>query len=104
MSSEFEHFGEGTCRHADQQWGFFGRDRFIPVDDLMDRVVNIGTKDGLVFEHATVAGFTASRGILTLTGGICGSVYGDKQGEPNDAANVLMHDIARGYLHPEDVS
>lgn len=71
------------------------------VADLVGKTVNIGDKDGGVWEGVTVTAFSEGTGFLTLEGGQFGSVM-----SPDDEARLLEHatslsayDIARGYIH-----
>jgi len=71
-----------------------------PMTELIGKVVNVGTKDGLVYDGATVAGFTED-GFLTLEGGRKGFPWSPERGvtEMTGSESVHCHDIARGYVH-----
>ena len=82
-------------------WGCHGRDGIILMDDLVGKTVNVGTKDGLVYDGAVVAGFTPD-GSLILRDGRKGLPWrGTEITEMDGSESVHCHDIARGYIHPE---
>jgi hypothetical protein len=68
---------------------------------LVGKTVNIGDKDGGVYEGVTVSSFDESRGVLYLEGGMCGSAFGSEDElRPLDGLVPLhVHDVARGYVH-----
>jgi hypothetical protein len=75
---------------------------FALVSSLVGKTVNIGDKDGYVWDSVTVTRFDERRGFLTLEGGRHGSAF-----HPEDEAwpleglhSLSVHDIARGYIHP----
>jgi hypothetical protein len=86
-------------RHG-EGWLLDGIDGPFPVTSLVGEVVNIGTKDGLVYESATVLEVTDD-GSLTLTGGQYGSPYWEgREPVPLDREQpVWLYDVARGYVH-----
>lgn len=96
-------FGWG---HKLQAWVTWTADDVIPLRALAGRTVNIGTKDGMVYEGATVTGFDALAGVLVIEGGMCGR----PRFEPGEAESldgpdkVRADDIARGYIHPASTS
>lgn len=72
-----------------------------PMTELVGKTVNVGTKDGLVYDAATVAAFTDD-GFLTLEGGRKGFPWrGSEITGMTGLESVHCHDIARGYIHPE---
>jgi len=83
-------------------WGFYGGGDFFPMNDLEGHVVNVGTKDGLVYDGATAVRFTAD-GALVLEGGRKGFPWSPERGvtEMTGPESVHCHDIARGYVHPD---
>lgn len=82
-------------------WGCHGRDGIILMADLVGKTVNVGTKDGLVYDGATAVSFTED-GVLVLDGGRKGSPWRDSDVTPMTGPEpVHCYDIARGYVHPE---
>jgi hypothetical protein len=79
----------------------YTRDDVVPLAALVGRVVNLGSKNGLVYEGVTVAEFDQNRGELVLEGGASGVLYRDTEAIPLDRqARIYAHDVARGYIHP----
>jgi len=73
-----------------------------PVASLVGRTVNIGTKDGLVYDSVKVAAFDERSGVLTLEGGSTGSRWNDDDPvEMTGPDQVSVYDVARGYVHRE---
>jgi hypothetical protein len=88
--------------HSQGAWGFYTNDLpggYLAASDLPGKTVNIGTKDGEVFDTTTVTGFNDRTGVLTLTGGQTGAAYRDGPPVPLVIATVWINDIARGYVH-----
>jgi hypothetical protein len=87
-----------------QEWGYYvarADSDFLRIRDLTGKVVNVGTKDGLVYEAVTVVSF--ADGVLTIDGGRKGFPWSPERGvtEMTGPEAVHCHDIARGYVHPE---
>jgi hypothetical protein len=75
----------------------------VPASSLVGRVLNIGDKDGGVYEGVTLTAFDEQTGYLILEGGISGSVFRPEEARPLERPERLWaHDIARGYVHRED--
>jgi hypothetical protein len=86
--------------HRRGRWYFHSRgNNPIYVETLVGKTVNIGTKDGMVFDSARVTAFDDRQGILTITGGLNQSYSGEPV--PTGTERVWVHDIARGYIHGE---
>ncbi len=83
----------------EKAWGFDTRQGFIPAEDLVGRTVNIGTKDGLVLDSATVTSFIASEGVLVLHGGQSAHPFLGDEPRPHTVTRLPVHEIARGYVH-----
>lgn len=96
-----EHFSEGRLNSANHQWGFHAATRFILAEEIVGRVVNIGTKDGLVLDSVTVHEFDPGTGIMIFRGGTKGWPHEDREPVPNEVARIYLPDVARGYLHSE---
>lgn len=72
----------------------------LHVSDLVGKTVNIGDKDGGVWDAVTVTEFDETTGYLTLEGGQLGSAFGRAEPRPLERAHALWaHDVARGYIH-----
>jgi hypothetical protein len=70
------------------------------VSSLVGQVVNIGDKDGGVYEGVTVTAFDERRGYLTLEGGACGSWLRPEDARPLEGqVSLHVHDVARGYIN-----
>lgn len=81
-------------RTGDDEWAA------VPVSSLVGQVVNLGDKDGHVYEGATVTAFDEERGYLTLAGGMHGSPYRPGSIAPLEAPEqVWVHDVARGFIN-----
>lgn len=71
----------------------------VPVSSLVGQVVNIGDKDGGVYEGVTVTAFDEARGYLTLEGGVHGSCLLPDEARPLEhLLSLHVHDVARGFL------
>lgn len=95
-------FSEGLYSSTQQAWGFHASDgTYLRADSLVGQVVNIGTKDGLVYEAVRVTGFREERlgSVLTVAGGLRGSAYGGGEPRPVASDDIDLWDIARGYVH-----
>jgi hypothetical protein len=91
----------GGGHHGSSGWGFHTRTAYLPAGGLVGKTVNIGSKDGPVYEACTVTAFDPATGILTLAGGRAGNPWTpDVPPEPVTTAQISLYDIARGYLHP----
>ncbi len=92
-------FTQGDHR-GQRGWGFLTGDGHLPAAGLIGQIVNIGTKDGLVYDTCTVTAFDSRQGVLTVTGGRTGSPWAG--GEPTPLGGedqVQLWDIACGYIH-----
>lgn len=75
-----------------------------PVASLVGRTVNIGDKNGGVWDAVTVTAFDERTGHLTLEGGRCGVPGHLEDAWPLDKPMRLwVHDVARGYIHGGEV-
>jgi hypothetical protein len=75
----------------------------VPVSSLVGKVLNVGDKDGGVYEGVTLTAFDERAGYLTLEGGVTGSAYRLEEPVPLDRPEQLWaHDVARGYVHREE--
>lgn len=71
------------------------------LSSLVGRVVNIGDKDGGVYEEVTVTGLDERTGDLAVTGGGFGQRFRDSEASPFEGTRTIApHDIARGFTHP----
>src|SRR3984957_11285742 len=85
----------------DGTWIYWSGDGPHPMTELAGKTVNVGTKDGLVYDGAVVAGFTPD-GYLILRGGRKGLPWrGTEITEMDGSESVHCHDIARGYVHAD---
>lgn len=91
-------FYQGEQRRG--RWSFYSRGNaeLIYAGDLVGRIVNMSTRNGMVYDSARVVAFDGSRGILHVDGGVRQSVS-DVQPVPTRAAEVCVEDIARGFIH-----
>jgi hypothetical protein len=89
-------FYQGDFRRG--KWTLHTRDAVLLASALVGCTVNIGTKDGVVFDSALVTSFNERNGILTVEGGLQ-QAYSDPQPRPTGTAEVSVHDVARGYIH-----
>lgn len=72
----------------------------VLVSSLVGKTVNIGDKDGGVYEGVTVTAFDERTGHLTLEGGVMGSAYRPEEARPLERPERLWaYDVARGYVH-----
>ena len=100
---------ERTCfsyvDYCSGEWRLITREGVkYPLAALVGLVVNIGTKDGLVYEGTRVTALDERAGRLTVEGGPCGRPFfepgeADPVDEPEE---VPAWDIARGFVHPRD--
>ncbi|MCW2929885.1 MAG: hypothetical protein JWM19_847 [Actinomycetia bacterium] len=88
-------FYQGDLRRAG--WSFESGGQLLAAADIVGQVVNIGTKDGLVYDSARVTALDERRGVLTVEGGQHAGLAGDPR--PTGTAEVMVYDIARGYVH-----
>jgi len=93
--------------HSDRTGGWVtelrtsGRWAVVPVSALVGKTVNIGDKDGGVYEGVTLTAFDEQTGYLTLEGGISGSCFRPEEAKPlQRPERLLAHDVARGFVHP----
>jgi hypothetical protein len=97
----------GHIWHSDRQGGWVTELRApsgdwdtVPVSSLVGRVLNIGDKNGGVYEGVTLTAFDERTGYLTLEGGATGSAYRLEEPSPLERPERLWaHDVARGYVH-----
>jgi hypothetical protein len=84
-----------------QDWGYLVGEIFHPMSDLIGTVVNIGTKDGVVYDTALVVAFRDA-GMLVLDGGRKRFPLSPERGVASmeGPEDVHCNDIARGYVHP----
>jgi hypothetical protein len=75
-----------------------------PVSSLVGKTVNIGDKDGGVWDAVTVTAFDETRGFLTLEGGRYGSAFRSaEEARPLEGLHSLSaYDVARGYIHGDE--
>lgn len=72
----------------------------LPLSELEGKTVNIGDKNGGVYEGVTVAGFDGR--MLMVEGGGYGTIFGSRKAEPFEGRRgIYAHDIARGYVHAD---
>jgi hypothetical protein len=92
------HGGWVTERRTNGQWGV------VLVSSLVGSTVNLGTKDGLVYDSARVTAFDEREGSLTLEGGSTGNPWreDDLPVQMTEPDYVWVHDVARGYVHRGD--
>lgn len=71
----------------------------VPVTDLVGERVNVGDKDGGVYEGVTVAAFDEKTGHLVLEGGVTGSALRPEEARPlEEPLRLWAHDVARGRI------
>jgi hypothetical protein len=96
-------FSRGDLRLG--QWSFwapgYGDEDLLPAARLVGKVVNIGTKDGIVYDAVTVTAFDDRKGILTVEGGQRGSAIRGGAEPLAGPEEVTIWDTARGYIHLE---
>lgn len=90
-------FYQGDLRCS--EWSFESGGKLLAAALLVGQVVNIGTKNGLVYDSARVTALDARRGILTIEGGQYAGFAGEPR--PTGTDEVMVYDIARGYVHAE---
>jgi hypothetical protein len=72
-----------------------------PLAGLVGKVVNIGDKDGGVYEGVTVAAVDERTGYLTVRGGSFGILFRDSEAAPFEGDRLIApYDIARGIIRP----
>lgn len=99
-------FWQGGWSRIKHEDGFYrdGDPGWLPARELVGKMVNLGTKDGLVYEKVIVGGVTPD-GVLALRPGFgfVGWPYQPER-EPKDVEPgecVPVTEIARGYVHEE---
>ena len=93
------YFGHVSCH--DGTWRIWTTEASYPLASLADRVVNIGDKDGCVYEAVTVTACDERTGELAVTGGSFGRRFRDTEAAPFEGTRTIAaRDIARGYVHP----
>jgi len=95
-------FWRGRTNPGNGAWELASDDGYFPAADLVGQTVNIGSKDGVVFDSVTVASFDDRSGTFTLTGGRIGRAYSDAEPRPGGNERLYLHDLARGYVHEEN--
>jgi hypothetical protein len=94
--THFDHVEFSSVRRGYIGWTPDGR--VVPMADLEGKTVNIGDKNGGVYEGVTVTGFDGRA--LTVQGGGYGTIFGSREAEPFPGTRrIYAHDIARGYIH-----
>jgi hypothetical protein len=92
-------FGAGDYIRTRSAWGFFTADgQVLLADGLVGKTVNIGTKDGMVYDSTIVTAFDEQDGTLTLFGGLAASDL-DNIVPVDGRRTIWIYDIARGYTH-----
>lgn len=96
-------FGEGRWGRTRGEDGFYcaGDPGWIPVRDLIGRPVNLGTKDGLVYESVVVTGSTVDGRLILQpgTGRMGWPWQPERDPEPVGAGETVpVTEIARGYI------
>ena len=94
-------FGGGTFFHKAGGWGFYTSTGFLPAAELLGHKVNLGTKDGGVYEATTVIDFSERYGQLRVEGGRFGMAYTPGDVRPVGPEDVPVTEIARGYINGE---
>lgn len=70
-----------------------------PATYLVGRTVNMGDKDGGVYEGVTILALEPATGTLILNGGLMGQAYGRSEPVPvPDGARLSVHDVSRGVF------
>jgi hypothetical protein len=71
----------------------------VPATYLVGRTVDMGDKDGGVYQDVTVICLEPATGTLVLSGGLMGRAYGNAEPAPvPDQARLPVHDVARGVF------
>jgi hypothetical protein len=93
-------FGEGRWSTANGEAGFFTADDWLPAASLIGKTVNLGTKDGMVYDSVTVGGYTPD-GMLTVRDGLVGWPHDPEREHrpPRPGECLPVTEIARGYIH-----
>ena len=93
-------FDHPTWNRRRGDWGFYQNgDHFISMSDLVGKVVNVGTKDGVVYDTAMVTAFRDT-GLLVLDLGRKGTIF-NGAADMDGPEEIHCHEIARGYVHPD---
>lgn len=91
-------------RHGSPEWGCWATadgqaDEFMTVGQLRGKVVNLGSKDGLVIERGLVVSTSNREGTITVLGGSHGRAYRDEDPRTTvEPITLNCHDIARGCI------
>lgn len=92
---------EGADRR-NGDWSVRTADGIILMSGLVGRKVNIGDKDGGIYEGVTVTACDERTGHLTVTGGGFGVRFRDSEVTPFEGERtILPWDVARGFIHGE---
>lgn len=96
-------FGWGHKLHA---WVAWTRFDVVPLSALTGRTVNLGGKNGGIYEGVTVTAVDNRTGKITVEGGSSVSCWPrDDELKPlAGPASIYVNDIARGYVHPRTPS
>jgi hypothetical protein len=88
--------------HWDGRWRFSTTEDNPPLATLVGCTVNIGDKDGGVYEGVTVTAVDERTGQVTVTGGGFGVRFRDDEARPFEGTRTIAaHDIARGFIRPQ---
>jgi hypothetical protein len=104
MSEERINFGEGTWARTRAEYGFYcaGDPGWLPATALYGRIVNLGTKDGLVYDAVVVTGVLPD-GALALrpdTGRVGWPWQPEREPEAVGPGERLpVTEVARGFIH-----
>lgn len=77
----------------------------VPIEELTGKLVNLGSKDGAVFERVTVTG-ADDRGVLSFEGGRTGWPWQPER-EPVELPGtqyIWAYEVARGFIWPGEAS
>jgi hypothetical protein len=97
-------FGAGAWASTQGEYGFWcaGDPGWLPATDLFRKTVNLGTKDGLVYDSVIIGGVFPD-GTLAFRPGVGRVGWPHQPGreprtvEPGECVPVT--EIARGYVH-----